>query len=96
MKLPLALLAAALMVPLALPHAAAQATAPDGTVHLLDDKTGDVKVAAGGSDQDPAGRWAAADLKALEVRETPDQVTFVLTVASLATNPSVPFVEDAQ
>ncbi|HUR63734.1 MAG TPA: hypothetical protein VM241_04550 [Candidatus Thermoplasmatota archaeon] len=98
MKLALALLATALLVPLALPPSAGQGAAPpsDDAVRLLEDKAADVKVAGGGSDQDPAGRWAAADLKALDVRETPEQVAFVLTVGNLAASPEAPIVESVQ
>ncbi|MCA1811839.1 MAG: hypothetical protein LC623_07515, partial [Halobacteriales archaeon] len=65
-------------------------------VHLLDDNAADVKIDLAGNDQDPAGRWAAADLKALDVRETLDQVTFVLTVGSLSSNAEAPFAEDVR
>jgi hypothetical protein len=96
MKLPFALLAAALLLPLAFPGAAAQAPQSDDAVRLLDDKGSDVKVTSSAGDQDPAGRWAAADLRSLDVQEGPDQVTFVLTVGSLAASPEVPFGEDVE
>lgn len=95
MKLPFALLAAALLAQLALP-AAAQAPPADDAVRLLEDKGGDVKLDAATTDQDPAGRWAATDLRALDVRETSDEVTFILTVGSLAPSSEAPAAENVR
>jgi hypothetical protein len=93
MKLPFCLLAAALLLPLASPLSQAQSP-DDGTLRVLDDRAGDVKLAFASTDQDPAGRWVAADLRSLDVRETPEAFTFTLTVASLKPSPEVPIFED--
>ncbi|MEA3202523.1 MAG: hypothetical protein QOI63_189 [Thermoplasmata archaeon] len=100
MKLALALLAATLLVPAfaaaQVGPPATQASAPGAgdPVRLLEDSGSDVRLLVGGQPQDPSGRWAAADLKALDVQETPDQVTFVLHVTSLAANPELPLAEN--
>ncbi|HEX2066309.1 MAG TPA: hypothetical protein VHI93_05795, partial [Candidatus Thermoplasmatota archaeon] len=94
MKPPILLLAATLLLPLALPSAGAQA--PAEALRLLEDSGADVRVSSVAGDQDPAGRWAAADLRALDVREAPDEVTFTLTVGSLAASPEAPMAESVQ
>ncbi|MCA1819613.1 MAG: hypothetical protein LC620_06135, partial [Halobacteriales archaeon] len=81
MKSLLVALLAALLLPMALPAGAQE---PVGT-HIGDDNTQDVKVQAGGQEAlAPSDAFAAADLKALDVQETPDNFVFVVTVASLA------------
>ncbi|HUR62615.1 MAG TPA: hypothetical protein VM286_09665 [Candidatus Thermoplasmatota archaeon] len=94
MKLPLTLLLAALLVPLAVQPAHAQDVDP--STRILEDRGGDLRVSVGGTDQDPSGHWQAADLKALDVTETSDEITFRLTVASLAPDTGLPFVEDLE
>jgi hypothetical protein len=96
MRLPIALLVAGLLLPLAGPTVHAQAAAPpaDGAVRILEDRFPDVKMSVAGTPQDPPGnRWAAADLKSLDVLETTDDFTFTLAVGSLSTTPEAPFAE---
>jgi hypothetical protein len=93
MKALLPLLAAALLLPLA-PAAHAQAAVPgEAGLRILDDKPGDVALSVSGQPADPSGRWAAADLKSLDVLETADDFTFTLAVGSLKASPEAPLAE---
>ncbi|HUR63736.1 MAG TPA: FixG Ig-like domain-containing protein [Candidatus Thermoplasmatota archaeon] len=96
MKALLPLLAAALLLPLAHaqpPSAQGPAVPGEAGIRLLEDAAGDVKASLSGQQQDPSGRFAATDLKALEVLETPDDFTFTLRVGSLKASPEVPLAE---
>ncbi|HUR62617.1 MAG TPA: hypothetical protein VM286_09675 [Candidatus Thermoplasmatota archaeon] len=89
MKVFLALLAALLMVPLAGPVAAQGA--PADAMRMLEDNPNDTKMSSG---QDPpSGRWAAADLRAVDVLEAADGFTFYLKVGDLKASPELPQVE---
>ena len=94
MKSLLAALLAALMLPVALPGATAQE--PFAT-HIADDTTGDVKVTSQGQGANPpADAYAAADLKALDILETPENFIFTLTVANLKPQAEAPFQGSTQ
>lgn len=87
------LLVALLLVP---PPTAGQTPATEyPSVHLLDDGTADVAVTV--ADQGttaPSDRWAALDLKGLDVQEQTEGFQFTLAVASLSPDvPAAPFVE---
>jgi hypothetical protein len=89
---------ALLMVVAALPAASAQdaGAAPSAARRVLDDPSGDLAAtAAGNAAGNPAGRFAAADLTGLSVVESKDDLTFLLTVASLTTSPEAPFAESS-
>jgi hypothetical protein len=93
-RIPLALLVATLFLPFALPVGGQAGEPAAGTaVRLLDDAGGDVQVTAAGQAGSPAGRFEAADLKALDVAETADELTFTVTAASLHGSPEAPFLE---
>lgn len=93
MRTPWALLVAALFLPFAMPAVGQPAPEAAAATHVLDDSTGDVMVNANGQTTGANGRWAAADLKGVDVAETQDDLTFILTAASLSTQPEAPMVE---
>ncbi|MCA1811840.1 MAG: hypothetical protein LC623_07520 [Halobacteriales archaeon] len=93
MKPLLPLMVAALLLPLAAPAQGQAGTGAAEPVRILDDKEGDVKLTVAGQPEDPNGRWAAADLKALDVLEGPEEFTFTLQVRDLKASPEAPVVE---
>jgi hypothetical protein len=88
---------ALLMVVAVLPAASAQgagAAGPPGARPVLEDATGDLAATVAGTPTgNPAGRFAAGDLTGLSVLESKDDLTFLLTVASLSVSPEAPFAE---
>lgn len=67
------------------------------TTHIADDLLGDVKVEAQGqAASPPADAFAAADLKSLDVTETPDEFVVTLAVATLQPQAEAPFQGSTQ
>ncbi|MFA5944863.1 MAG: FixG Ig-like domain-containing protein [Candidatus Thermoplasmatota archaeon] len=90
------LLLALLMVVGGLPLAQGQEdTASQAAVVVLEDAGADIDMQAGGTPTgNPTGRFAAADLKGLQIEEGKDDLVFRLTVGSLSTSPEAPFAEN--
>ncbi|MEA3204272.1 MAG: hypothetical protein QOI63_1952 [Thermoplasmata archaeon] len=98
MKALLPLLAAALLLPLAPagaqgPSGGAASVPSEAGVRVLEDAAGDVKLSLSGQPQESNGRFAATDLKSLDVLETADGFTFTLEVGNLKASPEAPFAE---
>jgi hypothetical protein len=69
--------------------------APMAPVTLLEDAAADIQVqAAGAPAGNPAGRFAAADLRSLAIEEAKDDLVFRLGVGSLSASPEAPFAEN--
>ncbi|MEA3166157.1 MAG: hypothetical protein QOJ26_1026 [Thermoplasmata archaeon] len=90
------LVLALLMVVGGLPIVSAQEdSAPQAPVLLLEDVSADIQFQAAGTPTgNPAGRFAATDLRSLAVEELKDDLVFRLGVASLSTSPEAPFAEN--
>lgn len=89
-------LLALLMVAGGFPMAQAQeASVPPAPVLVLEDPASDIQVRAAGIDVgNPAGRFAATDLKSLAVEEQKDDLVFRLAVGSLSASPELPYAEN--
>jgi hypothetical protein len=84
-----------LLVAGALPVQAQDSSTPPAPVTVLEDPAADIEMqAAGNPTGNPAGRFAATDLRSLSVEEGQEDLAFRLAVGSLSASPEAPFAEN--